>query len=50
LGRLQQSIFTTLLSQFFGSKKKKKENLEFEKKGLHFFLKMSLLLNVKKEN
>jgi len=24
LGRLQQSIFTTLLSQFFGSKKKKK--------------------------
>jgi len=37
LGRLQQSIFTTLLSQFFGSNKKKKEILEFEKKGTPFF-------------
>ena len=36
LGRLQQSIFTTLLSQFFGSKKKEKQNLEFEKKRLLF--------------
>jgi len=36
LGRLLQSIFTTLLSQFFGSKKKKKQNLEFGKKGLLF--------------